>query len=66
MSLSKLKLVFSNQKNLSPAFRVDLKASLLLAMIPVIVGLTACNDSKVTLPSADDGLVSTKVTLGDK
>ncbi len=68
MSLSKLKLVFSNQKSLSPAssLRVDLKSSLLLAMIPVIVGLTACNDSKVTLPSADDGLVSTKVTLGDK
>ena len=66
MSLSKLKLVFSNQKSFSPALRVDLKASLLLAMSPVVVGLTACNDSKVTLPSADDGLVSTKVTLGDK
>ncbi len=37
-----------------------------MAMIPVIVGLTACNDSKVTLPSADSRLVSTKVTLGDK
>jgi mono/diheme cytochrome c family protein len=66
MSLSKLKMVFANQKRANVASRLDLKASLLLALIPITVGLTACTDSKVTLPANDDRLVSTRVTLGDK
>ncbi len=62
MSLSKPKLVLSNHKNLSPV------ASLLLALSTclVVVGLSACTNSKVTLPAADDGLVGTKVTMGDR
>lgn len=60
MSLSKPKMVLSNHKNLSPV------ASLLLAIIPFVVGLSACTNSKVTLPASDDGLVAAKVTLGDR
>jgi len=60
MSLSKPKLVLSNHKKQSPV------ALALLALIPFVIGLTACGSSKVTLPTSDDGLVGTKVTLGDR
>jgi mono/diheme cytochrome c family protein len=63
MSLSKPKLVLSNHKNFSPV------ASLLLALFSCLIlvaSLSACTNSKVTLPTSDDGLVSTKVTLGDR
>ncbi|MBU6453848.1 MAG: c-type cytochrome [Cyanobacteria bacterium REEB67] len=50
------------------ALRADFKVSVVLTLIPVIVaismGLTACGDSKVIIPGADNGLVSTKVTMG--
>jgi len=50
--------------------RVGFKLSTLLALIPltlaVTVGLTACGDNKVIVPTADDGLVSTKVTMGSR
>lgn len=38
--------------------------TLALALVPVMVGLTACGETKINLPSSEDGLVSTKVTQG--
>jgi mono/diheme cytochrome c family protein len=68
MSLSKLNLTTKVVKQIS-APAADRKLSrMVLALIPVFfavtVGLTACGDNKVIVPSADDGLVSTKVTMG--
>jgi mono/diheme cytochrome c family protein len=39
--------------------------TLALVLVPIMVGLTACGENKVTLPSSEDGLVSAKVTRGD-
>jgi mono/diheme cytochrome c family protein len=50
------------------AWRSGSRSSWILALIPVVfavtIGLTACGDNKVIVPSDDGGLVSTKVTLG--
>ena len=64
MSLSKPKLVLSNHKNHSPAAAALLAP--LLVMISCVIGLSACGNGKITLPATDDGLVGTKVTLGDR
>lgn len=68
MSPSKLNLTTSVVNKIG-ALRAGFKTSAILALVPVFVavsvGLTACGDSKVIV-SEDKGLVSSKVTMGDK
>ena len=68
MSPSKLNLTTKVVKKIN-AHGAGLRFSgKFLALIPAIFALTtiitACGDNKVIVPTADDGLVSTKVTMG--
>jgi mono/diheme cytochrome c family protein len=68
MSLSKQNITaFTVVKRIS-ALKAGFKPQVLLALVPVLIsasiGLTACGDNKIVVPSSDSGMVSTKVTMG--